>query len=159
MSSWIRGISEDGDFVIIDRMSYEFSEPKRGDIITFGSPDDYPPIRLIKRIIALPNETIQIQNNTVIIKNKEYPNGFILLEPYLDKPFCGTIIASLGDREYFVMGDNRKTSLDSRAWGAIPRQFIIGRALFISEKSTQTSLLNKSIIVCPSIRLSDIGGF
>jgi signal peptidase I len=114
--------------VIVSRVNYLLGMPERGEIIVFESPDDPrndPP--LIKRVIGLPGDTIEIRDNQV------YVNGNLLNEPYINEPGLtspnqyGNV--TLGPDEYFVMGDNRNRSRDSRAFGPINREHIIGEAL------------------------------
>ncbi len=117
----------DGEYLIVDEISYYMERPARGDVIVFKYPYDLSKY-FIKRIIGLPNETVEIDHNVVTIKNKEHPNGFILNEPYItDKNWGGrTMSVTLSDKEYFVMGDNRNASSDSREWGALSEEFITG---------------------------------
>jgi signal peptidase I len=89
---------------------------------------------LIKRVIGLPGETVEISGEapTVTIINSEYPQGFILEEPYLSPENLGgasNMKVTLGPDQYFVLGDNRKVSADSRLWGILPRKDIVGRVL------------------------------
>lgn len=121
---------ENGDYLVVDQISYELGTPKRGDVVIFRFPKD-PSRFFIKRIIGLPNETVRIENNRVIIENKAQPNGFTLLEPYLQDGTVtyGALSATLGPDEYFVLGDNREHSSDSRVWGPVPARLIAGRAL------------------------------
>lgn len=117
-----------GEYLIVDQLTYHFEEPKRGDVIVFRYPKD-PSKFFIKRIIAIPGDTIEINGNTVTIKNAEHPAGVALQESYiLDMKPGTTITEDLGDGEYFVMGDNRNASSDSRSWGVLQRDKIIGRA-------------------------------
>ncbi len=121
---------DDWQYLIIDRVSYELGEPQRGDVIVFDLPEN-PSKSLIKRVIGLPGETVVITGNTVRIRNTENPNGFVLDEPYLDPENLGganNIESTLGPNQYFVLGDNRHVSADSRIWGKLPREFIVGRA-------------------------------
>jgi len=120
---------QSGDYLIVDELSYRFSDPQRGDIIVFKYPKDTTQ-RFIKRVIGLPGETIDIQNGNVTISKNE--KSFILDEKYLPanlKTF-GDIHAIMANDEFFVLGDNREFSYDSRAWGSVPRKDIIGKALF-----------------------------
>lgn len=118
-----------GEYLIVDQLTYRFEEPKRGDVIIFKYPKD-PSKYFIKRIIGLPGDTISISGHTVTITNSEHPDGFTLEETYtLDARPLGNLTEILGEDEYFVMGDNRDASSDSRSWGALTRDKIVGRAL------------------------------
>ncbi|MEK7615898.1 MAG: signal peptidase I [Patescibacteria group bacterium] len=120
---------EDGDYILIDEITYRFHDPKRGDIIVFRYPNDKTQF-FIKRVIALPGESIKVQDNTVTIYNQEYPKGFLLKELYLsdDQETRGNIPRlKLDPNEYFVMGDNRLHSSDSRYWGPVNRSLVTGR--------------------------------
>lgn len=119
---------EHGDYLIIDEISYRFNEPERGDVVVFKYPLQ-PDRFFIKRVIGLPHETIQIRAGEITIINEEFPEGFTLTEDYLDVTTEGAVNTELGNDEYFVMGDNRDASSDSRFWGALPKDFIVGRAL------------------------------
>ena len=117
-----------GEYLIVDQLSYELHPPKRGEVIVFRYPKD-PSKFFIKRVIGLPGETLSIEGSTVRISNPQYPNGFILDEPYIKSMENGTELTEvLGDREYFVMGDNRDQSSDSRYWGVLQEERIVGRA-------------------------------
>jgi signal peptidase I len=117
-----------GEYLIVDQVSYYFEDPARGDVVIFRYPKD-PSKFFIKRVIGVPGDTISITDGVVTIKNDEYPDGFVLDEYYIKSmspaaPFTET----LGDREYFVMGDNRDQSSDSRSWGVLQEERIVGRA-------------------------------
>jgi signal peptidase I len=117
-----------GEYLIVDQVSYHLHEPARGDVIVFRYPKD-PSKYFIKRIIALPGETIKIEGSTVTIINEQNPNGFIVDEPYIKSMSEDNYLTEkLGPREYFVMGDNRDRSSDSRAWGVLTEDRIIGKA-------------------------------
>lgn len=117
-----------GQFLIVDRITYRFENPHRGDVIVFEYPNN-PNIYYIKRIIGLPGETVSIKHGKVSITNTEHPEGFELTEPYIDISHISedTSKEVLGDTEYFVMGDNRAQSSDSRVWGPLEKHFIVGR--------------------------------
>lgn len=118
-----------GEYLIIDEISYRNSPPHRGDVIVFRYPKD-PSQFYIKRIIGLPGETIRIKDNKVLIFNEQSPWGLRLDESsYLRQGEItrGDIDVKLGDSEYFVLGDNRQASSDSRVLGAVDRKFIVGR--------------------------------
>lgn len=128
---FVQGISMEpsffnGDYLIVDEITYRFRDPQRGEVIIFKYPQS-PTQRYVKRIIGLPGETIIIENGqiSIIDKNKK----FILDElGYLPDSYTGgEIKASLSGDEYFVLGDNRAFSSDSRRWGALSREFIIGK--------------------------------
>ncbi len=117
------------DYLITDRVSYRMSEPARGDVIVFHLPQEYSRT-LIKRVIGLPGETVVVEGTTVRVSDGE--NTMILDESYLSEMNLGgptNVSVSLGQDEYFVMGDNRRVSSDSRTWGALPRDHIVGRVL------------------------------
>ncbi len=118
----------DKEYLIVDQISYRFDDPKRGDVIIFKYPKD-PSKYFIKRVIATPGETITIDGQQVTITNSEHPEGFILEEPYASiGNGLGGQVLSLGTDEYFVMGDNRDHSSDSRVWGTLKKDEIVGRA-------------------------------
>ncbi len=122
---------DDWHYLIIDRVSYDFADPMRGDVVVFDLPSNTSRA-LIKRLIGLPGDTVSIQHNAVTIQNAEHPEGFTLDEPYLSPQNLGGFgdtHVTLGENEYFVLGDNRKVSSDSRVWGVLPREDIVGRVL------------------------------
>ena len=117
-----------GQYLIVDQLTYHFENPQRGDVIIFRYPKD-PSKFFIKRIIGLPGDTIIISGHDVTIKNTEFPDGVKLTEPYiLDMKPLGNLTETLGNGVYFVMGDNRDASSDSRIWGVLQRDKIVGRA-------------------------------
>jgi signal peptidase I len=117
----------DHEYLIIDELSYRFRVPERGEIVVFRYPRD-PSQFFIKRVVGLPGETIEITDGNVIIYNTEYPNGLVIEEEYLgDEITGGKYRETLGADEYYVLGDNRDSSLDSRSFGALTTDNIIGR--------------------------------
>ena len=118
-----------GEYLIVDQVSYHFDDPARGDVVIFRYPKD-PSKYFIKRVIGVPGDTVEIANNTVTITNDtEFPDGALLEEPYVKSMTNSPALTEeLGDREYFVMGDNRDESSDSRSWGVLQEERIIGRA-------------------------------
>ena len=121
---------ENGDYLIIDEISYRFRSPQRGEVVVFKYPQN-PSQRYIKRIVGLPGETVEIEAGSVIIFNWE---GSQILDEsdYLPASIQtpGDIRLSLDEDEYFVLGDNRVSSADSRRWGPLPKENIVGRVLF-----------------------------
>ncbi len=120
-----------GDYLITEKVSYKFRNPKSGEIIVLKNPRDESQ-DFIKRIIAVPEDTIKVVNNTVFV------NGQILPETYLPPgtptrsgAFLteGALITVAGN-QYFVFGDNREHSSDSREWGPVTKEEIVGRAFF-----------------------------
>ncbi|OGL96136.1 signal peptidase I [Candidatus Uhrbacteria bacterium RIFOXYB12_FULL_58_10] len=118
----------DHEYLIIDELSYRMRDPMRGEIVVFRYPRD-PSQFFIKRVVALPGETVEVSGGQVVIYNDEYPNGKALDEEvYLDDELTqGKKKLTLGDEEYFVLGDNRDESLDSRSFGPVMRSEMIGR--------------------------------
>ena len=119
----------DHEYLVIDELSYRFHDPQRGEVIVFHYPND-PKNYFIKRVIGLPGETVEIAGGQVKIYNDKYPNGIVLDErTYLDDVYTAqTRTETLKAGEYFVLGDNRAASLDSRYFGPISRSVIVGRA-------------------------------
>jgi signal peptidase I len=121
----------DHEYLIIDEISYRFNEPKRGEVVVFRYPKN-PQDYFIKRVVALPGETIEIIDGSIFIYNEEKPEGFKLEESlYLSENVqtynSDTHSVALGDDEYFVLGDNRYSSKDSRNFGALNKSFITGK--------------------------------
>jgi len=116
------------DYLIIDEISYRFREPQRGEVVVLHSPlnSDY----YLKRIIGLPGERIKVEGDKVVIYNDENPRGIVLDEVYLEEITPGSSTITLGAGQYFVLGDNRDESLDSRRFGPIDRVKLVGRVWF-----------------------------
>lgn len=126
----------DKEYLIIDELSYRLHEPKRGEVVVFRPPTD-PSKFFIKRVIGLPGDTVELMNGEVKIYNTEHPNGWILDETaYIDladmnedeRESMTMRPVTLEKGEYFVMGDNRRASYDSRFFGPIQERTIVGRA-------------------------------
>lgn len=117
---------ETGQYILVSRANYLFAEPQRGDIVVFHYPAN-PDQDYIKRLIGVPGDTIELRNQQV------YVNGVQLNEPYINEPCearnCPDRSWTLGTDEFFLMGDNRNHSSDSRSFGGVNRQFIVGEAL------------------------------
>ncbi|MDD5568853.1 MAG: signal peptidase I [Candidatus Pacebacteria bacterium] len=122
------------DYLIIDEVSYKLHQPERGDVIVFKYPKD-PSVKYIKRIIGLPGETVEIKNAEVFITSQG--NTWKIDESYLPlitqetwRNSANMAPTTLNANEYFVLGDNRNASYDSRAWGVVPMQNIVGKIVF-----------------------------
>ncbi len=118
----------ESEYLIIDEITYRLGEPKRGDVVVFrhnGDARDF----FLKRIIGLPGEKVKIQGGKVVVYNTEHPQGVVIDEDYLsDMTYTqGELVHTMGEDEYFVMGDNRGVSFDSRKFGSIKRKDIVGR--------------------------------
>ena len=114
-----------GEYLIVDELSYRFGTPNRGDVIIFKYPKDETKF-YIKRIVGLPYETVESKAGKITITNVSHPLGFVLYEPYLENKSADSFTVTLGD-EYFVMGYNRSQSSDSRYWGPLKENLIVGR--------------------------------
>lgn len=127
----------DKEYILVDKWTYQLQRPERGDVIVFrypGNPKEY----FIKRIIGLPGERVLVGDNIVTIYNDRYPNGFVLKEagylPETNPTYCGSNTTwcghqvTLSDGEYFVLGDNREHSSDSRFFGPVNKEFFSGLA-------------------------------
>lgn len=115
------------DYLIIDEITYRLRAPRRGEVIVFDSPignDHY-----LKRIIGLPGERVKVEDNKVIVYNQEHPQGVVVQEGYLTETTPGSVTVTVGDNQFFVLGDNRDASYDSRRFGPIDREDITGRVL------------------------------
>lgn len=137
----------DREYLIIDEISYRFDEPARGQVIVFRYPRN-PQEYFIKRIIGLPGEEVQIKDGAVTIYNDENPDGFTLSEPYLSSDNItynqDEDRVLVGDDEYYVLGDNRGASKDSRYFGAVNQSFVIGKVLFRGWPISKAQIFNKN---------------
>lgn len=114
----------DGELLLTEKVSYRFSKPKRGDVIVFRAPTPQK-VDFIKRIVGLPGETIKIEDGIV------YVNGQKLEEPYETQKTDGSVSITVPKEEYFVLGDNRRASSDSRVFGPIEKKSIKGRSWLV----------------------------
>jgi len=119
------------EYLIIDELSYRFRAPERGEVIVFRYPEN-PKEYFLKRIIGLPGESVKISGGKVYVFNDAHPEGVTVSEGYLptDLKTEGEKTFSVGENQYFVMGDNRPNSFDSRRFGPIDSSLIVGRAWF-----------------------------
>lgn len=120
----MRPTLEDGEFVLVNKMSYRFGAVQRGDIIVFHFPLN-PKEELIKRVIGLPGDRVSVQNHQV------YINGQMLNEPYIAQAPIYSGEWTILDGQLFVMGDNRNNSNDSKDWGLLPAENVVGKAILI----------------------------
>src|SRR3989344_2995942 len=119
----------DGDYLLVDQTTYRFREPQRGEVVVFRSPADES-THFIKRIIGLPGETVTIKGGAITVSNEANPQGFELEEGYISRGVAtrGDGKFVLSENDYFLLGDNRSYSFDSRSWGALERGKIVGLA-------------------------------
>ncbi len=123
---------ETGQYLIIDEFSYHFRKPQRGEVLVFQYPYTAPTETkrfYIKRLIGLPGETVEIQYGKVSIRNSSSAEPILLDEPYVANHSLDSLKKTLGAKEYFVIGDNRPASSDSRSWGTLEEKYIVGRPL------------------------------
>lgn len=150
---YVKGMSmesnfQDHEYLIIDEISYRFRPIERGEVVVFRYPLN-PQEYYIKRIIALPGEGVQIKDSKVIIYNQEYPGGKILQEDYLDANMPTYSNSDdridLGPNEYFMMGDNRVASKDSRVFGPVNKSFITGRVMLRGWPFDRAKIFNEQV--------------
>jgi signal peptidase I len=140
----------DHEYLIIDEITYQFNKPRRGDVIVFRYPHN-PQEFFIKRIIGLPGEKIKLADGKIFIFNAEHTDGFALDETYL-APDLKTFSISDEDSvtlqadEFFVLGDNRNQSKDSRSFGPVNKSFIIGRVLLRGWPFDKVKLFSNQVI-------------
>jgi signal peptidase I len=125
-----------GEYVLTDKVSYRVGEPTRGDVAVFHAPEDAQcpagtGCDFIKRVLGVPGDTIEVRNDSIIV------NGSPLSEPYIPEEYetmpgaySKDRVITLGPDEYFMVGDNRPYSSDSRAWGPVNKSEIVGKAFF-----------------------------
>ena len=120
----------DHEYLIINEISYHFEEPQRGDPVVFRYPLDTRQ-HFIKRVIGLPGETVHISGGEIRVSNDAHPEGVVLDEIYLAQGIVthGEIEVTLGSDQYYLLGDNRVASLDSRVFGPVDRSLIVGKTL------------------------------
>lgn len=138
---------EDGEYLIVNEIGYHFDEPGRGDVIVFRYPKDRQQY-FIKRIIGLPGEKIKINEEGIRVYSPDNLVSFLLNEStYLDLSsyYYGESVYELGQDEYFVLGDNRPSSSDSRRWGPVKRSDIIGKAWIRAWPVKRASLLTTPV--------------
>lgn len=131
---------ETGDYLIVDQLSYRLSDPKRGDVVVFRYPNN-PSVFYIKRVIGLPGETVHINRGETSV-TKTDGTELALDESYVvAEDATYSLDRTLGPDQFFVMGDNRPKSSDSRSWGPLPREDLMGRAYIRLLPATQIGVL------------------
>lgn len=137
----------DREYLIIDELSYRFTPPVRGQVIVFRYPRN-PQEYFIKRVIGLPGEQIQIKDGKVIVYNEANPEGLTLNEKYLPNDLMtfnqDDMKVSVGPDEYYVLGDNRGASKDSRYFGIVNKSFITGKVLFRGWPVNEITVFNQN---------------
>lgn len=138
-----------GHYLIIDELSYYFTDPKRGEVIVMKYPKG-PKTYFIKRVIGLPGETVTIKDGKVSITQKD-GTAFELNDDFVDakNKISDNSKTTLLDDEYFVMGDNRAESADSRSWGPLPRDLVVGRAFLRLLPISQIDLFPGKVTIHP----------
>ncbi len=116
-----------GELIIVNKAAYLWQRPHRGDVVTVRFPGDPEKTRQVKRIIGLPGETVSIEKERILVNGKPLAESYIENKPRQYQPK----IATLGSNEYYLLGDNRPVSSDSRVYGPVERRFIIGRVSFV----------------------------
>lgn len=138
----------DHEYLIIDEISYRFHPIARGDVVVFRYPLN-PQEYFIKRVIGLPGESVQVKDAHVIVYNDQNPGGLVLKEDYLDSNMPTYSNSddkiTLGADEYFVMGDNRTASKDSRTFGPVNKSFITGHVFLRGWPFNRAAIFNKAI--------------
>lgn len=129
---------ESGEYLIVDQLSYRLGAPARGEVVIFRFPQDHRKF-FIKRVIGLPGEKIAFKDGMLSVTSKD-DGTTILEEKYLSNPFTDSFTRELANDEYFVMGDNRPASLDSRIFGALSERYIVGRAFLRLLPPTRISI-------------------
>lgn len=119
----------DKERIMVDKVSYHLHDPSRGDVIVFIAPPD-PQLNYVKRIIGVPGDVITIQGTVVKVNNTILQERYVSAS-YQGNPYLPIVNKKVPNDSYFVMGDDRKNSSDSRLWGFVPRQNIIGRATLV----------------------------
>ena len=131
-----------GEYLLISNFAYQLDDPQRGDIIVFRHPQSE--MNLIKRVIGLPGDTVAIQNGIVSV------NGVVIDEPYIQAAPTYSSSWVVPDGQYFVLGDNRNNSSDSHAWGFLPIDHILGKALVVYWPPSDWSRVPHHDYVLPS---------
>ncbi len=124
-----------GEFVIVNKLSYQFSQPAIGDVVVFHFPRD-PEQEYIKRLIGLPGSRVEIKGGDV------YVDGYLLEEDYIAADPAYEVSWDVPEEAIFVLGDNRNNSSDSHNWGPVPLDFVVGKAVFVYWPPTEWGLID-----------------
>lgn len=123
-----------GEYLLVEKLGYHFSEPKRGDVIVFKYPNN-PVVNYIKRIVGLPGETVKIAGGKVFVNDVELQENYLSngdkTKTLVSQSADAAYEVKLAQDQYFVMGDNRQHSSDSREWGPLAKHFIIGKSALV----------------------------
>ena len=132
-----------GELVIVNRLAYQIGKPQRGEVVVFRFPRD-PKQEFIKRVIGLPGDAIEIN------EGKVYINGQLLTEPYIAESPAYHYKSVVPANQFFVLGDNRNNSDDSHEWGMLPKEYMIGKAVFIYWPFSNLSVIKNTLLVNPT---------
>lgn len=128
---------QSGEFVIVNKLAYKFTEPKIGDVIVFHFPRD-PNQEYIKRVIGLPRDRIVISGGQVLVNDRLLDEEYIAASPAYEDTW------EVPEDGVFVLGDNRNNSSDSHNWGPVPLNYVVGKAVFVYWPPAQWGLIDKS---------------
>jgi signal peptidase I len=135
----------DKEYLIIDEISYRLRTPQRGEVVVFKYPENQKEF-FLKRIIALPGERVKISEGKITIYNDQHPEGVVLDEPYLPSDLLTSgerSFVPLTANQYFVMGDNRPNSYDSRRFGAVDKSLLVGRVFLRGWPFNRAEIFNE----------------
>lgn len=146
-----------GEYLLTDKVSYKLRDPQRGEVVVFHAPPSAncpqgTGCDFIKRIVGLPGETIEVKNNGIFVNGQRLDESYIPSDFVTEAGnFTQNRVITLDANEYFVVGDNRTHSSDSRAWGPIPVTSIVGRAFFSYWPVDQVRLIEKAEYPQPAV--------
>ena len=155
----------DGERLLVNKLVYykiqsiRWGHIERGDIVVFWYPND-PDKSFVKRVIGLPGESVEVRNGRVFVNGQELNEGYLDTEHNKNLPSWPA--KKVEDHHYFVMGDNRDNSLDSRYWGLVPEKYIYGKAFFRYWKPSEIGFLEHGeyapdVPATPMVKTNDLG--